>query len=120
MNLIIIFMIFCFAVFVLIWPLQLAAKLVEARNTGLGSCLFALIAANILSSVVFFVLPILLFKAVIVDIIITALVFTGVLGTSFIRAVAITLLYGILLVALVFVVVLVASVFGVVLTLPFA
>jgi len=120
MNILIPLLIFLVIIFFLIWPLQIAAKMIEAKRTGFGSCFLAILASNVLSAIVFAVLPQLMVFAVLANVLITAFVFAGVLGTTFIKAVAITLVYWILLVALLFAAFFVASLLGVVLTIPFA
>lgn len=101
---------------VLLWPLKLAAKFVGAQKTSLGRCFVALIIAHLLSVIVLMALPTLLPVAALIDIVITAFVFSGILGTSFTKAVIITLIYFVLLVVLVLLIGLVAGVLGV--TLP--
>jgi len=101
---------------VLLWPLKMAAKFVGAKNPSLGRCFVALIIAHILSAIVFIALPTLVPLAALIDIVITAFVFSGVLGTSFTKAVVITLVYAVLLIVLIILIGLIAGVLGV--TLP--
>ncbi|MDA3797776.1 MAG: hypothetical protein PF692_01715 [Kiritimatiellae bacterium] len=112
-------LIFFAVVFILIWPLQISAKMIEAKRTGFGSCLLAVLAANVLSTIVFFALPQLAVIALLANVIITAFVFAGVLGTTFIKAVAITIVYWVLLVAVLFLAFFVVSLFGIGLAMPF-
>ena len=121
MNTLIIALIVCVVVIVLfVWPLQMAAKMIEAKRSGFGSCMLALIASNVLGAILFAALPQLFVVAVLVDIVITAFVFAGVLGTTFMKAVAITIIYWVFFVGLLFVAFFVAATFGLALTLPFA
>jgi hypothetical protein len=98
---------------VLLWPLKMAAKFVGAKNNSLGRCFVALIIAHVLSAIVLMALPTLLPVAALIDIVMTAFVFSGVLGTSFTKAVVITLVYAVLLVVLFVLIVLIAGVLGV-------
>jgi len=120
MNILIPLLIFLAVIFFLIWPLQIAAKMIEAKRTGFGSCFLAILASNVLSVIIFAALPQLLFVVVLVDVVITAFVFAGVLGTTFLKAIAITLVYWIFLAALLFAVFFIASILGLALTIPFA
>jgi hypothetical protein len=119
MNFVIMLLIFFLIIFFFIWPLQIAARMIEAKRSGFGSCFLAILAANVLSTIVFAALPQLMVFAVLVNVLITAFVFAGVLGTTFIKAVAITLVYWILMFALVFVGFFIASILGIALTIPF-
>jgi len=83
-----------------VWPVQWAARMVNARNTGFWWCLLALIAATILHGLGLLV-PI---AGTLVAFLLSAAGFAAILGTAYLRGIGIAVLYiifsGIILVML--------------------
>lgn len=92
---------------ILILPVKLAADYVGARNTGFLMCLVALIFAAIIQKAVSVLLPQLAFNypalAPLISILLSALAYMLVLGTSYGKGIAIAILQVILTLILIFV-----------------
>lgn len=91
---------------VLILPVKLAADYVGARNTGFLMCIVALIFAALIQKSVAILLPQLSFKYPalhpLISILLSALAYMLVLGTTYGRGIAIAILQIILTVLLIF------------------
>jgi len=91
---------------ILILPVKLAADYVGARNTGFLMCIVALIFAAIIQKAVAVLLPQLAFNypalSPLISILLSALAYMLVLGTSYGKGIAIAILQVILTILLVF------------------
>ncbi len=76
------------AVALIIWPVQIAAKLVGARHSGLLRCLLALIVSNVLHGIGLTV-PV---AGSLVAFLLSAVAFAVLLGTGFLRAIVLAVL----------------------------
>lgn len=92
---------------ILILPVKLAADYVGARNTGILMCIVALIFAAIIQKAVAILLPQLSFNypalSPLISILLSALAYMLVLGTTYGKGIAIAILQVILTVLLIFV-----------------
>lgn len=85
------------SLFVLVWPVQWAAKAMGADRTGFGWCLLALIGSTILQAFGTAV-PV---AGNIVALLLAALAFAGILQTTYLRGIGIALLHLIFTVVLI-------------------
>lgn len=92
---------------ILIWPVKFAADYVKAKNTGILTCVVALIFAAAIQKAVVILLPQLSFYYPalnpLVSILLSAFAYMLVLGTSYGKGIVIAILQIILTVALIFV-----------------
>lgn len=72
-----------------VWPVQWAARLVNARQSGFGRCLLALVAATILHALGLLA-PI---AGSLVAFLLSAAGFAAILGTGYLRGIGIAVLY---------------------------
>ena len=77
------------SLFVVVWPVQWAAKAMGARRTGFGWCLLALLCASLLQGLGSSV-PV---AGNLVALLLAALAFAGILETTYLRGVGIALLH---------------------------
>ena len=100
MPYLLIILFFILVLCLVVWPVQWAARMMKARNTGFWLCLLALIAATILHGLGLLV-PI---AGTLVAFLLSAAGFAAILGTSYLRGIGIAILYvifsGIILVVL--------------------
>ena len=86
---------------ILVLPLKLAAGMLGARNTGVFSCLFALLLAVIIQHFVGGMIPGVTEEfGVLLTIPIAAIAYMLVLGTGFLKGILIALIQGLLTIAL--------------------
>ena len=100
MPVILFILFFILVLCLVVWPVQWAAGMMNARNTGFWRCLLALFAATILHSLGLLV-PV---AGTLVAFLLSAAGFAAILGTSYLRGIGIAVLYmifsGIILVVL--------------------
>ena len=72
-----------------VWPVQWAARLMKARNTGFWQCFLALVAATILHGLGLLA-PV---AGFIVAFLLSAAGFAAILGTDYLRGIGIAILY---------------------------
>jgi hypothetical protein len=77
------------SLFLLIWPLQWAARTVKTERQGMGWCLLALVGAHLLNALGL-ALPV---YGSLIAFLLSALAFAGILGTTFLRGIGVALLY---------------------------
>ena len=97
------------SLFIVVWPVQWAAKAMGARRTGFGWCLLSLIAALILQGLGSTV-PV---AGNLVALLLAALAFAGILETNYLRGIGIALLHLIFTVLLLLAFALVLSLVGI-------
>lgn len=86
---------------ILVLPLKMAAGMLGARNTGVFSCLFALLLAVIIQHFVGGMIPGVTEEfGVLITIPIAAIAYMLVLGTGFLKGILIALIQGLLTIAL--------------------
>lgn len=92
---------------ILIWPVKLAAEYVKAKNTGVLMCVAALIFAAAIQKAVAILLPQLSFRYPalnpLVSILLSAISYMLILGTSYGKGIVIAILQIILTVLLIFI-----------------
>lgn len=89
---------FVVLVAVLVVPIMIGARMVDARNTGFGHALLAVIILAVLSSGIG-ALAINQFIAFVISAALGAMVLAGVLGTTFLRGLAISVIASVIQVA---------------------
>ena len=89
MPYILIILFFILVLCLVVWPVQWAAKMMHARNTGFWICLLALIAATILHSLGLLA-PI---AGSIVAFLLSAAGFAAILGTNYLRGIGIAIMH---------------------------
>ena len=86
---------------VLVLPLKMAAAMLGARNTGVFSCLFALLLAVIIQHFVGGLIPGVTQEwGLLITIPLAAIAYMLVLGTSFLKAIVIALVQGLLMIGI--------------------
>ncbi len=89
-SIIIAALIFLVVLFVMVFPLQMAARFMQAERSSALWCLLALVCSNIAQSLA----PVFLPLSAILSLLLSAAVFAGMLGTSFLKGIGIALLHG--------------------------
>jgi len=84
------------SLFIMVWPVQWAARAMGAKRSGFGWCLLALVCANLLQGLGSTV-PV---AGNLVAFLLEALAFAGLLETTYLRGVGIALLHILFLVVL--------------------
>ncbi|MFV8782022.1 hypothetical protein ACNKU7_06320 [Microbulbifer sp. SA54] len=86
---------------ILVLPLKMAAGMLGARNTGVFSCLFALLLAVIIQHFVAGMIPgVTRELGLLITIPLAAIAYMLVLGTGFLKAILIAIIQGLLTIAL--------------------
>ncbi|AMX02110.1 hypothetical protein [Microbulbifer thermotolerans] len=84
---------------VLVLPLKMAAAMMGARNTGVFHCLFALLLAVIIQRFVGGIIPgVTAEYGMLITIPLAAIAYMLVLGTSFLKAILIAIVQGVILI----------------------
>ena len=89
MQYFLIILFFILVLFLVVWPVQWAARMMKARNTGFWMCLLALVAATVLHGLGLLAPA----AGLIVACLLSAAGFAAILGTDYLRGIGIAILH---------------------------